>query len=52
MEKIFWDAFVEHMDIYDGAIEFLKNLKQKNRKVTILTDLTAQIQHKKIIKLL
>ena len=29
MEKIFWDAFVEHMDIYDGAIEFLKNLKQK-----------------------
>jgi len=52
MEKIFWDAFVEHMEIYDGALDFLKKLKQTNRKVTILTDLTAQIQHKKIMKLL
>ncbi len=52
MEKVFWDAFVEHMEVYDGALDILKKLKQSNRKVTILTDLTAQIQHKKIIKLL
>lgn len=52
MEKVFRDSFVEHMKVYDGAIEFLKKLKEKNRKVTILTDLTAQVQHKKIIKLL
>lgn len=52
MEEVFWDAFVEHMEVYDGAIETLKKMKEKNIKVTILTDLTAQIQHKKIIKLL
>lgn len=52
MEKVFWDSFIEHMKVYDWALELLKKLKQKNRKVTILTDLTAQVQHKKIIKLL
>jgi putative hydrolase of the HAD superfamily len=51
MEELFWDTFMNHMKLYDDAMDFLEHLKKKNKKVLILTDLTAQVQKKKIIKL-
>lgn len=51
MEELFWDTFMNHMKLNDGVIYFLDNLKKQNKKIVILTDLTAQIQMKKIIKL-
>lgn len=51
LESIFWDTFMEHMQLHDNVIKFLDHLKKHNKKILILTDLTAQIQKKKIIKL-
>tara|TARA_B100000780_G_C21125245_1_gene456362 strand:+ start:3295 stop:3975 length:681 start_codon:yes stop_codon:yes gene_type:complete len=44
----YWDCFLENMHLFDGVEQFLKNYKGK---VCIITDLTAQIQYRKIKKL-
>lgn len=46
---LYWDAFLENMILFPGANEFL--LRMKGRKICFLTDLTAQIQYRKIAKL-
>jgi len=51
MEEIFWNTFIDNMKLYDDVIVFLDYIKKQNKKILILTDLTAQIQKKKIIKL-
>lgn len=51
METIYWDAFVENMHLNEGVIEFLKSAKRLNKKICFVTDLTAQIQYRKIHKL-
>ena len=48
---IYWDAFLKEMTLFSGVMEFLKKEKMKGRKICILTDLTAQIQFRKINKL-
>lgn len=47
-ENLYWEAFFEKMILAVGAIDFLKKCKNQNVKVCIVTDLTAQIQLKKI----
>jgi len=42
---IYWDAFIAHIKLFDGVEEFLKN---NNAKIAMVTDLTADVQHKKI----
>ncbi len=47
--EIYWNAFLENIDVYDGVYAFLESVK--NVPVCLVTDLTAHIQHRKIKKL-
>lgn len=47
----YWDAFLEKMELFDGAEAFLRRLKTHGVKIGFCTDLTAHIQFRKIIKL-
>lgn len=47
-EDVFWNAFLSQMKLRDGVVSFLETVKKKNCKVVIVTDLTTQIQLKKI----
>ena len=49
--NVYWDYFLENMRPYDGASEFLGELKAKGIKISTCTDMTAQIQYRKIKKL-
>lgn len=48
-ESLYWDTFLNHMQFRDGAIDFLDAVS--GFKIAIVTDLTAQIQFRKLIKL-
>jgi len=48
---LFWESYMERMELRNGALDFLKHLKGMRIKVAIITDLTAPIQFKKIMKL-
>lgn len=50
-ENIYWNAFVKEMELFPEAKKFLKKCSLLNVPVCIITDLTAQIQIKKIQKL-
>lgn len=47
----YWDHFLENMKLFDGAIDFLSQLKEKGIQMAICTDLTSHIQYRKIRKL-
>lgn len=47
----YWDTLIENATLFDGVIDFFKDLKAKGIKVIIITNLTALIQIKKIIHL-
>ncbi|MCM1296730.1 MAG: HAD family hydrolase [Muribaculaceae bacterium] len=46
--ETYWGVFLERMALFDGAREFLDGLREKGIRVMICTDLTAQIQHRKL----
>lgn len=45
----YWNTLLEHIHVNESVYEFLDSIKDK--KICILTDLTAHIQHRKIKKL-
>ena len=45
----YWDVFLENMHVYEGFGDFMK--QTKNMKICLLTDLTAHIQHRKVLRL-
>ena len=47
--KIYWNNFIDNMTLYDGVREFLKT--NQDKKICLVTDLTAYIQYRKIEKL-
>jgi putative hydrolase of the HAD superfamily len=46
--NIYWDTFIKNMKLYEGVLELFTLFKDKN---CIVTDLTADIQFKKLIQL-
>ena len=48
---LYWKEYFKHMVLSKDAEEFLVFCKNKNIKIAVITDLTAEIQLKKIIKL-
>jgi putative hydrolase of the HAD superfamily len=50
-EEIYWGTFLEKMTIDQVAFELLQFCKKESIPVCIVTDLTTQIQHRKIVKL-
>lgn len=47
MEEIYWNTFLNHMEIKPGATNFLEKALSMNVKICLVTDLTAQIQFQK-----
>jgi len=48
MEELYWSKFFEKKKLKNGAIDFLKNLREMNLKICIISDLTAKLQFQKI----
>lgn len=46
--NVYWDYFLDNMRPYDGATEFLSELKAHGIKISTCTDMTAQIQYRKL----
>lgn len=51
LECIFWEKFLEKIEPYSGVQDVLAWLMSKRIKIAVCTDLTAGIQHQKIMKL-
>lgn len=49
LNDIYWETFLSHMHLYDGVIDFLT--AHQHQKIAIVTDLTAAVQFKKLIRL-
>lgn len=47
----YWNCMLEHMELFDYVIPLFDGLAEKGIKIGIVTDLTAQIQHKKLRRL-
>lgn len=47
--NLYWDKFIENIRIYENVFDFLRLIKDK--KICLLTDLTAHSQHIKIVTL-
>lgn len=50
-EGLYWETFIDAMEIDPAAAQFLVDCKKNSIKVCIITDLTSEIQFKKILKL-
>lgn len=48
--NVYWDTFLDSIELYDGVFEFLEMVSQKYT-ICFVTDLTAHIQYRKIEKL-
>ncbi len=51
MYDIYWNNFLAGMKPFEGITEFITKLKGANKKISICTDMTSQIQYRKINKL-
>ncbi len=49
--NIYWNELLDNMTPFEYVEPLMKNLVKRNIKVSILTDLTAHIQHRKIIRM-
>jgi putative hydrolase of the HAD superfamily len=48
MYDYFWKDFLNRIELYDGAKEFLQMLRDRDIKIAICTDMTVHIQHRKL----
>lgn len=51
MYETYWNYILENMKLYPGVLQLFKRLKDNQIKIAICTDLTVNIQHKKLKKL-
>lgn len=51
LEQAYWRAYLETATLFEGALEFVDDLRMANIPMAIVTDLTAQIQMRKIVRL-
>lgn len=49
LEQTYWREFLSNARIFPGVFEFIKQLKNNNIKIVNITDLTTQIQFRKIV---
>ncbi len=48
---VYWNFFLENMKPFDGAEDFLRELKNFGVKTSVCTDMTAHIQYRKLRRL-
>ncbi len=51
MYDCYWNNFLAGMEAFEGAAEFVRKLKLSGIKIALCTDMTAQIQYRKINRL-
>lgn len=51
LEKLFWDSYFSQMKLFPGVNEFMHLLKKENIPLALVTDLTSNIQYRKLVKL-
>lgn len=51
LEKVYWGTLLEKMQNMAGAKEIVAWLKEQNIKIGICTDMTAAVQHRKLVKI-
>ena len=51
LEEVYWSKFLDKMRFKKGFLSFIKRVKEADIKTCIVTDLTEQIQIRKIVKL-
>ena len=51
LEQIYWRSYLIHMELFPYAAEFLANLRSYGIRLGLVTDLTAQIQFRKLLAL-
>ncbi|MEM9739041.1 MAG: HAD family hydrolase [Pseudomonadota bacterium] len=49
MEQAYWSAFLAEAELFDEVTDFLDDLRIAGVRVVIVTDLTAQVQHRKML---
>lgn len=49
--NIYWKYVIDNMQLYPGVLDILNQLKRNHKKIAIFTDLTVDIQNKKLMKL-
>lgn len=49
LEQTYWRVFLRNASLFEGARDFLHLLRSKGIKIACVTDLTAQIQFRKLI---
>ncbi|SFB91926.1 putative hydrolase of the HAD superfamily [Brevinema andersonii] len=50
-EKIYWDSFLNHMTLFPDVFPFLDKCLENKLQICLVTDLTTEIQLKKLEKL-
>ena len=48
-EQTYWRSFLSHSFLFEGVIDLLETIRQKKIPCAIVTDLTAQIQFRKVV---
>jgi putative hydrolase of the HAD superfamily len=46
--EMYWQHYFQAMKLYPGALTFLDSAKQNRKKIGIITNLTAEIQYRKL----
>ena len=49
LEQTYWRSFLAQAHLFDDVLEFLDDIRQLLAPIVIITDLTAQIQFRKIV---
>lgn len=49
LEQIYWRTFLSNASLFDGVIDLLEELRELKIPMAIITDLTAQIQFRKVV---
>ena len=49
LEQTYWRTFLSHATLFDGVKDFLDDLRMAGIPTAVVTDLTAQIQFRKIV---
>ncbi len=49
LEQTYWRTFLSHCELYPGVRDLLLNLRNRDIATAIITDLTSQIQFRKIV---
>lgn len=49
LEQTYWRVFLAHSRLFPGVVDFIRNLKNEGIVTANITDLTAQIQFRKMV---